>query len=245
MPLPAERLCRPISTCLSDGRAVLFWFHRAAPIPDYRAAGVLLLLTAAATAASVGLRLLADADQPTAQESLYAIADSRAAYGFGGAARLASGLVLWAAAGRLSRLLPPVQATLLARAAGVACFLLAASGIVTAVSGVCAIALALLAPGGGGDVLLAIRWATGALGFTLAGLALAALAPAQWRTGGVMRVYAVAGAALGVAMLFIWLDSATLMHRLTGIAFLVWLILAGLWLLTGRVAPPAGASQGG
>ena len=211
-----------------------------------------MLLTAAATAASVGLRLLADADQPTVQESLYAIADSRAAYGFGGAARLASGLVLWAAAGRLSRLLPPVHATLppvhatlMARAAGAACFLLAASGVVTAVSGVCAVALALLAPGGGGDVLLAIRWATGALGFTLAGLVLAALAPAQWRTGGVMRVYAVAGAALGVAMLFIWLDSATLMHRLTGIAFLVWLILAGLWLLTGRVAPPVGSSQGG
>ena len=81
------------------------------------------------------------------------------------------------------------------------------------------------------NILFTIRWLTGSLGFTLAGLALVALAPVQWRMGGIQRVTAVVDAVLGVAMLFIWLDAATVVHRITGVAFLIWLIVVGLWLV--------------
>ena len=85
------------------------------------------------------------------------------------------------------------------------------------------------------DALFTIRWLTGSLGFALAGLALVALAPVQWRMGGILRLTAVIDAALGVAMLFIWLDAATVVHRITGVAFLIWLIVVGLWLVVPRL----------
>ena len=85
------------------------------------------------------------------------------------------------------------------------------------------------------DALFAVRWFAGSLGFALAGLALVALAPAQWRMGGILRGAAVVGAILGVAMLFIWVDGATAVHRITGVAFLIWLIIVGLWLVIPRL----------
>ena len=81
------------------------------------------------------------------------------------------------------------------------------------------------------EALFAVRWITGTLGFTLAGLALVALGPVQWQMGGLLRVTAVVAAVLGVAMLFIWVDAATAVHRITGVAFLIWLIVVGLWLV--------------
>ena len=222
---------------------------------DYRTAGIFLLLTALATAISVAARLSADADQPTEIASLYAIGAAKPAYATGGAARLVAGLTLWAASGRLGRLLSPFHP----QAMNVASFLLAASGVVTAVSGGCAIALAAIAPGvpetillllengdaGGAEgILLAVRPATGSLGFTLAGLALIALAPVQWRMGGILRVTAVVDAVLGIAMLFIWLDAATVVHRITGIAFLIWLIVVGLWLVIPKIRTIGAAAKG-
>ena len=85
------------------------------------------------------------------------------------------------------------------------------------------------------EALFGVRWFTGALGFTLAGLALVVMAPVQWRMGGILRVTAVVDAVLGVAMLFIWLDAATVVHRITGVAFLIWLIVVGLWLVVPRL----------
>ena len=85
------------------------------------------------------------------------------------------------------------------------------------------------------DALFAVRWFAGSLGFALAGLALVALAPAQWRMGSILRAAAVVGAILGVAMLFIWVDGATAVHRITGVAFLIWLIIVGLWLVIPRI----------
>ena len=238
-------------------------------MPTYRTAGVLLLLTALATAISVVARLIAGADDTPftdsmalaqtwsageivwleVMEKLVIIEGASVAYGTGGAARLVGGLALLAASVPLWRGMHgrhPAAMTL-------AAVLLAASGIASAVSGASAVALALLAPElreaavltptgtppvtGAGDELLAIRWITGSLGFTLAGLGLVGLGPAQWRAGGILRVSAVVGAALGVGMLFIWVDAATIVHRITGIGFLIWLILAGLWLVAGRVRP--------
>ncbi len=231
-------------------------------IPDYRTAGTFLLLTALATAISVPARLMADADatpltdslaQRTSldaaeiarlemSEKLSAIGGASNAYGVGGAARLAGGVMLLVAGLYLWRAMRMYHPA----AMGIAALLLAASGIASAVSGAAAVALAVMAPEpqatrvytlgivqdlGAEESLFAIRWVAGSLGFTLAGLALVALAPVQWRMGGILRVTAVVDAVLGVAMLFIWLDAATVVHRITGIAFLIWLILVGLWLV--------------
>lgn len=251
-------------------------------IPDYRAAGIFLLLTALATAISVPARLMAGADAtPLADslaqrmsmdaaeiarlelsEKLHAIGSASAAYGTGGAARLAGGLTLMAASIPLWRAMRAHHSA----AMMIAALMLAASGIASAVSGVSAVALAVMAPepqtvtvltsGESGwarlaqpgdpgastatqlpdvtfveEALFTVRWITGTLGFTLAGLALVALAPVQWRMGGILRVTAVVDAVLGLAMLFIWLDAATVLHRITGIAFLLWLIVVGLWLV--------------
>ncbi|MDE0227847.1 MAG: hypothetical protein OXJ62_03200, partial [Spirochaetaceae bacterium] len=139
-------------------------------------AGWLLLATAAATAVAVVGRVAAGADLPTLAESLAAVARRRGLYGAGGAARLVSGITLFAGAWylwhtrfmrrRLGTLLVPV--------------LLAVSGLFTAVSGASAAALALIAPapaaaadvaaqGGAVAMVAELRWIGGRLGFTLAG----------------------------------------------------------------------------
>lgn len=207
-------------------------------------------------------------------EKLHAIGSATLPYGIGGAARLAGGLTLMAAAVFLWRAMGPAHPVVMVFAAA----LLLASGVASAVSGVAAITLAAVAPepqtvtvlasGESGwarlaqpgdpeaqnaiqlpDVgffeegLFGVRWLAGTLGFTLAGLALVALAPVQWRLGGVLRVSAAAGAVLGVAMLFIWIDAATVVHRISGIAFLIWLIVAGLWLVIPRLRSMATPPQ--
>ena len=245
-------------------------------IPDYRTAGIFLLLTALATAISVPARLAADADATPftdalaqaqtlaaaeiarleVSEKLAAIGSASVPYGTGGAARFVGGLTLLAAGLYLWRAMGAVFPQAMAAVA----VLLAASGIASAVSGASAIVLAVTAPGpqatavltpgmpwayGSEQTLLWIRWFAGALGFALAGLALVALGPVQWRMGGLLRITAVIDVVLGVAMLFIWVDAATAVHRVTGVAFLIWLILVGLWLVIprlrviGTVAPSA------
>ena len=103
-----------------------------------RTAGALLLLTAAATVVMVYARVSADADQPTLVESLRAIAENRAMYGASATARFVSGIALLAAAWYLSR------TWIIRDGLGTALvpYLLAVSGIVTAVSGACAGVLA-------------------------------------------------------------------------------------------------------
>ena len=177
-------------------------------------------------------------------EKLSAIAAAKGAYGIGGAARLVGGLTLLAAGIALWRAMRSIHPT----AMGIAATLLVASGIASAVSGAAAVALAVMLPEPEAthlytyttgvtasvdpkEALLTVRWVTGTIGFTLAGLALVALAPVQLRIGGILRATGVVFAVLGVAMLFIWLDAATVVHRITGVAFLIWLIVVGLWLV--------------
>ena len=182
-------------------------------------------------------------------EKLNAIGSAKVAYAAGGVARLVGGLTLLAAAWPLWRVMGGYHRW----AMGAAVALLAASGVASAVSGGCAVVLAALAPEGqsavglgsaagldvgGEDALFTLRWFAGALGFALAGLGLAALGPVQWRVGGILRFSAVVGAALGLAMLFIWVDAATVVHRITGVGFLLWLIITGVWLLAGRTKAP-------
>ena len=206
-----------------------------------RRVGLLLLFTALATVVSVFARVSAGADQPTLAESLAAISENQAAYLAGGTARLVSGVALLLAGWFLRGVLtvpgsPAVQVT---------SFLLIASGALTAASGVSAVALGASAPGLTGSVnsgtvpslvqfLADLRWLTGKTGFTAAGLGLAAAAIPMWKPGGAFRIVALASVAVGVAMLFIWVDAATFMHRITGPAFLVWTIVVGCILLARR-----------
>lgn len=207
-------------------------------VSEARIAGALLLLTALATAVAVIGRVAADADQATLAESLVSISEARGLYGLGGAARLISGITLLAAAWYLSR-------TWIIRerlGTPMVPILLAVSGVFTAVSGACAVLLAVSAP----DVAAVsvaplmenselLRWLTGKIGFAAAGLALIVAARYQWKVGGALRYIAPASLIIGIAMQFIWFDAVTLLHRISGVAFLVWLIAVGGMLFTGRV----------
>ncbi len=210
-----------------------------------RLAGVFLLLTAVATAIMVPTRIMADADQPTLRLTLEAIDENTLAYTYSAVARIVSGIFLLAAAGLLRSVTTPWYSA----PAKLAMTALSLSGVITVVSGVCALILTNVGPSAiafDGALLFELanrldtaRWITGKAGFSLAGLGLIALAPVQWRVGGLLKVSAVADVIIGVVMLFIWVDAATVMHRVSGIAFLAWLIVSGLWLVAGLLQPPA------
>ena len=207
-------------------------------------AGLFLLLAAVATAVMVPTRLMADADQPTLRLTLEAISDNTLPYTYSAIARIFSGAFLVVAAAMLRGAILTYQPA----AARLATTALSLSGWVTIGSGACAIALTTIGPSAiaFNDAGLletagridAARWITGKVGFTLAGLGLIALGPVQWRVGGLLKVSAVADVIIGVAMLFIWVDAATVMHRVSGVAFLAWLIVSGLWLVAGLLKPP-------
>ena len=212
-------------------------------VPDRsaRLGGVFLLLTAAATALMVSTRVAADTDQDTLLKSLSAIDENRALYAVSGAARLLSGLALFLAAWLLLKtwIIRDRWATPL-----VPC-LFALSGVCTGLSGACAVAIAayLASEIGitGGDiaeaveVLSGLRWISGRFGFVAAGLAVIVAARYQWQVGGTLRWIAPYSAVLGIAMQFIWVDSATILHPIVGTAFFLWLVAVGAMLSTGRV----------
>ncbi len=216
-----------------------------------RVAGALLLLTAVATAVMVPTRLMADADQPTLRLTLEAISANTLPYTYSAIARILSGVFLLAAAGMMRSVTTPYHPA----PARLAMTALSLSGVVTVVSGVCAIMLTTIGPSASAldDARLletagrldAARWITGKVGFTLAGLGLIALGPVQWRVGGLLKISAVADVIIGVVMLFIWVDAATAMHRVSGVAFLAWLIVSGLWLVAGLLSPPPTTTTAG
>ena len=215
------------------------------PDTSARAAGALLLLTAAATVVMVYSRVAADADQPTLLESLRAIAESRWMYSTTAAARFVSGIALLAAAWHLARtwIIRERLGTPLVP------YLLGLSGVFTAVSGACAGALAAYqmpeTVGAGGfaafeapgalEATATARWLTGKIGFAAAGIGLLVAARYQWRVGGPLRTIAPASAVIGVAMQLIWIDAATIVHRISGVAFVVWLTAVGVLLAAGLV----------
>ena len=222
-------------------------------ISSTRAAGLLLLLTAVATAVSVMTRLNSSIEPLAGSPVQVPIILDTGQYVIAGAARTLSGLALLAAAVLLRLALRREQPI----AAGIATTLLELSGAATAISGAAMLALAAALPEAGHTVVLtyggpppgwiepadAARWIAGKVGFTLAGLGLIALGPVQWRIGGLLKVSAVADVIIGVAMLFIWVDAATVMHRVSGIAFLLWLIVSGIWLVAGLLKPPQPATS--
>ncbi len=201
-----------------------------------RTAGRLLLLTAAVTVVMVIARVAADADQPTLAESLRAIDDSRSAYATSGVARFASGLTLIVGALALSR------TWIIRRRLGTPAVpvLFGISGAFTVVSGAAAVIIAISSTPTGDiptliEALSDVRWLTGKIGFAAAGAALVVASVYQWRVGGHLRRIAPASAVIGLAMQFIWIDSATIMHPIVGVAFFLWLVAIGTMLATGRV----------
>lgn len=209
------------------------------------AGGVFLLLSAAATATMVAARIASDTDQPTLVESLRAVEDNRALYGIAGFARFLSGAALLLAASFLLRtwiIKERFGTPLVPR-------LFFFSGVLTAISGGCAVLIAVypgsLVESGAGalaggvpsvvDAVSDVRWIAGKIGFAAAGAALLAAATQQWKVGGALRRIAPASAVIGLGMQFIWIDAATLMHPIVGAAFFFWLIGIGTMLATGRV----------
>ena len=214
---------------------------RGAGTAEYAArwAGILLAIAAIATVIAVAGRVSADADQPTLMESLTAISENVFAYGIGGFARLLSGAALvWGASLLLKTwIIQERYSTSLTPA------LFIISGIFTALSGLCAVVLAATAPdmvafgapSPSTEVIASFRWMAGKAGFTMAGLALIAESRYQWKVGGTLKFIAPVSALLGAAMQLIWLESAIAVHQITGVLFVVWLLLIGGMLFTGRV----------
>ena len=217
-----------------------------APFAPIRKAGVFLLLTAAATAVMIVLRVAGDTDQATLIESLRAIAEDRGLFGAGGAARFVSGVTLLAAALALSRMGTSVGGL----DASFLLYMFGASGILTAASGACAVLLAAyhlpdasVAVPAWVEATATLRWLTGKAGFAVSGVALVVVAVYQWRVGGNLRKAAVASAVIGLGMQLIWVDSVTIMHRIVGAAFFIWLIAVGVMLTTWRVERQADGPQ--
>lgn len=208
---------------------------------NVRRSGAFLLLTALATAVSVLGRVASDTDRSGLAESLSAIAANRHLYLLAGAGRLASGVTLLIAAfylrgtwladrDALSRLVPT---------------LFGLSGAANAVSGALAIATAQVAAtitplGPAFDPSPTIRTIadlqplTGTISFALAGLGLVAWCGSLWRASGMLRGLGLVAVVLGSAMQLIWVDAATVLHRISGAAYLIWLALLGGILLSGR-----------
>lgn len=210
-----------------------------------RNVGLFLVLTAIATVIAVVGRVSAAADHEVLTATLAGIAENRGLYGLGGAGRLVSGVTLIAAGWFLFR----VPSDSGRWRSAVVPLLFAVSGAFTACSGGSAVALAAVATPGmdpaGLEALASrqestmwLRWFTGAVGFAVAGLALLVVARRQRGAGGTLRRFAPASALLGLAIQFVWLDAATVVHMITGTLFLVWLAVGGAMLLQGRTWIP-------
>ena len=208
----------------------------AVPSRTARNAGLFLIFTALVTLIAVAGRVAADADRDTVQETLAAIADSRFPYAISGAGRLASGITLTVAALYLYRTWIIRQRLVTPIVPGI----LALSGLLTTISGLLAIVLAIALPGGEEsadgfyEVISGARWLTGVAGFSAVGLALIVASPYQHRIGGMLRAIAPVSAVLGAVMQLIWIQDFTALHRLSGMVFFVWLIAIGLMLMSGR-----------
>ena len=210
--------------------------------PAAQAAGATLLLTAAFTIAAVVFRVGADADQGQMLDSLVAISASNVEYGIGGGARLLSGLTLLGAGIALLR------TWIIRQRFGTPAVpvLFVLSGLLTAISGASATGLAVAVPESPAGIesiadralteaSYELRWIAGKLGFAAAGLALMVAARYQWKAGATLRRIAPASAVLGLLMQLIWVDAATFVHPVTGVAFVAWLAAIGAMLYTGRV----------
>lgn len=76
-----------------------------------------------------------------------------------------------------------------------------------------------------------VRESTGRVGFTLAGLATLTLGLLIAWKDALPKWLGWLGVVVGILMLFIWNDSAAVLHRAGGTGYLLWLLITGGWLL--------------
>lgn len=199
-----------------------------------RNAGIFLIFTAAATLIAVVGRVAADADQPTLAQSIAAISENQLLYGTGVVGRLISGVTLivggwfllrtWIIKDRFAMNLVPI--------------LFIASGAFTTVSGACAAMLTIADPDSittTTESIATLRWLTGKIGFSAAGLALIVAARYQWVVGQTLRRTSPVSFLLGLAMQLIWIDVGTPIHGIIGGVFFLWLVRIGTMLAAGRM----------
>ncbi len=188
-------------------------------------AAFILILAALAAVVMVWTRLQADFDQPTIEQSFRAIDDNSVWVTFHGAARIWLGAFLISSQSMIGLMLVSNHR----RAFNLGRVLLSLGGIAFIMSGV----ITVMMPGAvafgevfgiDGESYHSYRQIAGNIGSSFIGLALIAMVPIQWRTGGVTKTTAILGIIAGVGMLLVWWDAASLMHRITGAVFLIWLV---------------------
>ena len=117
-------------------------------------------------------------------------------------------------------------------------YLFIGSGIFTAISGICAVLLTATDPASitsTTETIAILRWLTGKIGFSFAGVALLVAARFQYMVGGNLRRISPVTLLLGIALNLIWIDLGTTNHGIIGTLFILWLIAIGTMLATGRV----------
>ena len=85
------------------------------------------------------------------------------------------------------------------------------------------------------ESMATLRWLTGKIGFSAAGLGLIVVARYQWIVGQTLRRISPVSFLLGLAMQLIWIDVSTSIHGIIAAVFFLWLLSIGTMLATGRV----------
>ena len=199
-------------------------------------AGLLLIFAAIAAVAMVWTRLQADIDQPTFEETLAAIDQNTLWYTWHGLARTFFGALLIVVAAFIG------LAMFLARGwqLRLSSILLNLGGIAMIVSGVLVIFISTVYWTDAYDVesFDHYREIAGSIGNTFIGLAIILLSVVQWRLGGFMKPVALLAPFVGIGMILVWIDAATILHRISGTGFLIWLLATAIVLMSGVFGSP-------
>ena len=220
-----------------------------------RLTAALLILYCVAQVATIVTRIASGTDQPDAANSLAMLSANHSWYVASKIANLIAAFLLLG----LSVLLYRVFATFDETLAGLASVFLVAAGILWLFSSLAGLALAETVPGDQGasatytypsrapgqtapyafPAIEPVRALAGRVGFTSVALALMLLSTLIVIARPLPRWIGWVGWPVSLAMFFIWDPEATAMHRLGGIALLVWLLLAAALLAWKGTTRPA------
>ena len=199
-------------------------------------AGFLLILAAIAAVAMVWTRLQADIDQPTFEETLAAIDQNTIWYSWHGTARAFFGVSLIIAAAFIK------PAMFLARGwqLRLSSIVLNLGGLAMITSGVIVLFISTVYWTDAYDVesFDHYREIAGSIGNTLIGLAIILLTVVQWRLGGFLKSVALLAPFVGIGMILVWIDATTILHRISGTGFLIWLLATAIVLIAGAFSSP-------
>lgn len=194
-----------------------------------RAAAGFLILYVLTVIASVAARIASGADSanPVAQ-----ISANYLPYVINQSANLIAAFLLTALAAILYQLFRPLSAAL----ALLTALMLLGAAVFAALGSVAGLTIAQSAENY--PVIEPWRALAGKVSFTFAGLSLLALSGLiSWR-GTPCRWLGLWGLPVGILMFFIWYPDASLLHRLSGGLYLLWLAAVAGWLLFRGTANP-------